>query len=98
MYIVRDIFHLKFGQYRPAKQLIDEALKANLFPQNKHGRFLTDFTGTSYRLIFELGYEKLADFETERQSDMNEKEWRAWYEKFKPLVESSYREILKLVG
>jgi hypothetical protein len=40
MYIICDIFQLKFGHYRLT-------------------RVLTDFTGDSYRLIFEEGYNTL---------------------------------------
>jgi len=32
MYIVRDIFQLKFGHFRPAKALLEEALKKDMMP------------------------------------------------------------------
>ena len=97
MYIVRDIFHLKFGHYKDAKVLMDEAKSKNMFPEGQNMRVLTDFTGTSYRLIMEEGFNSLAEYEKSMSSGMNEKEWQQWYERFKPLVESSYREILKQV-
>ena len=97
MYIVRDIFHLKFGHYKDAKVLMDEAKSKNMFPEGQSMRALTDFTGSSYRLIMEEGFNSLADYEKSMSSGMNEKEWQQWYERFKPLVESSYREILKQV-
>ena len=97
MYIVRDIFHLKFGRYKEAKALMDEAKSKNMFPEGQSMRALTDFTGSSYRLIMEEGFNSLADYEKSMSSGMNEKEWQQWYERFKPLVESSYREILKQV-
>ncbi|HEX6334670.1 MAG TPA: ester cyclase [Flavisolibacter sp.] len=96
-YLVRDIFHLKFGQYREAKKLIDEATEKRLMPEAQGNRILTDFTGASYRLIFEEGYESLADYELSMTTSMRTEEWKQWYEKFKPLVERSYREILKQV-
>jgi hypothetical protein len=60
-------------------------------------RVLSDFTGDSYRLIFEEGFEKLADYEQSLTGSMHKDEWQQWYELFKPHVESSHKEILKLV-
>ena len=97
MFIVRDIFHLKFGHYKDAKVLFDEVKTKNMLPVSGEFRLLTDFTGHSYRLIMESGFNTLADFEKSLGSTMNEEEWKKWYEKFKPLVESSHREILKRV-
>jgi len=97
MFIVRDIFHLKFGNYKEAKALFDEAKNKNMLPDTNSLRVLTDFTGDSYRLIMEESYATLADYEKSLSSGMNEDEWKKWYEKFKPLVDSSHREILKQV-
>jgi hypothetical protein len=97
MYIVRDIFQLQFGHFRPAKALIDEALKAGFMPENKHRRILSDFTGDAYRLVLEHGFESLEEFEASFSSSMNIEEWQRWYEKFKPHVVSSSREIMKLL-
>src|SRR6266571_2027806 len=97
MYIIRDIFHLHFGHYRDAKALVDEAMRKNTMPQAKSLRLLTDFTGDSYRLIFESGYDCLADYERSLTGAMAPTEWKKWYEKFKTHVSSSHREILKEV-
>ncbi len=97
MYIVRDIFYLHFGHYRPAKQLLDEALRAGLLPENKAARVLSDFTGDAYRLIFEEGFDTLAEYEQSLTGSMRKDEWQQWYEKFKPHVERSHRELLKRV-
>ncbi len=97
MYIVRDIFYLQFGHYRPAKQLLDEALKAGLLPENKNARVLSDFTGDAYRLIFEEGFETLAAYEQSLTGSMRKDEWQQWYEKFKPHVVRGHRELLKQV-
>lgn len=96
-YLVRDIFQLKFGQYRAAKKLLDEAVEAALLPSSQQARVLTDFTGDAYRLIFEEGFNSLADYETSLAGEQKAEEWKAWYEGFKPLVEKSHREILKQV-
>ncbi|MEP6617437.1 MAG: hypothetical protein ABJA57_12695 [Ginsengibacter sp.] len=97
MYIIRDIFHLKFGRFKEVKILFDEAKNSNMLPDCKSMRALSDFTGPSYRFIMELSFETLAEFEKSMSSGMNQHEWQLWYEKFKPLVESSHREILKQV-
>lgn len=98
MYIIRDIFQLKFGHYRDAKKLLDEVIKSGLMPVNiNYTRVLSDFTGNSYRLVFEEGFNTLAEFEQSLAGSMQKDEWQKWYEQFKPHVESSHREIMKLV-
>jgi hypothetical protein len=97
MYIIRDIFKLKFGHYKDAKQLLDEAKSKNMLPDAKNLRVLSDFTGDSYRLIMEEGYDSLGDYEKSLNGSMGQKEWKDWYEKFKQHVENSHREILKEV-
>ena len=97
MYIIRDIFHLKFGHYKDAKSLLDEAKNTNMLPQAQGMRVLTDFTGDAYRLILEEGYDTLADYEKSLTSELGQAEWKDWYEKFKQHVTSSHREILKLI-
>lgn len=98
MYIIRDIFHLKFGHYKAAKALLDEAMQKRMMPPDaKNTRVLSDFTGDSYRLIFEEGYDSLAAYETSLTEGMRQGDWQEWYGRFKPHVEKSHREILKLV-
>lgn len=96
-YLIRDIFKLKFGHFKDAKQLLNEALEMDMLPDAKNTRVLSDFTGESYRLIFEEGYNSLQEYEGSLTNSMKANEWQQWYEKFKPHVESSYREILKQV-
>jgi hypothetical protein len=76
MYIIRDIFHLHFGHYRDAKALVDEAKQKNMMPQAKSFRLLTDFTGDSYRLIFESGYDSLTDYEKSLTGAMAQGDWK----------------------
>lgn len=97
MFIIRDIFRLHFGHYKDAKALIEEASKNGMLPEAKTSRVLTDFTGDSYRLIFEEGYETLTDYEKSLGESMGKDEWKRWYDKFKQHVMSSHREILKQV-
>jgi hypothetical protein len=97
MFIVREIFHLQFGRYREAKMLIDEAMQKHLLLQPQGSRILTDFTGEGYRLIVELPYATLADYETDLKKELGGTGWKEWYEKFKQLMRFSEREILKQV-
>lgn len=97
MFIVRDIFQLRFGAFREAKILLDEAYSKGMLPDAKSARILSDFTGDAYRLIFEEGHDSLADYEKSLAASMGKKEWKAWYEKFKMHVTGSHREILKQV-
>jgi hypothetical protein len=97
MYIVRDIFQLKFGHFRPIKLLWEEAMQKDLMPDSKNKRALSDFTGNSYRFIFETSYETLADYEKDLSSTMPKPEMQEWYKKFSEHVESSHREILKVL-
>ena len=98
MYIIRDIFQLKFGHFRDARTLLDQAVRSGIMPQSESLRMLSDFTGNSYRLIFEEEFKSLADYEQSLTSGMAEDEWQNWYERFKQHVDSSHREILKLVS
>lgn len=97
MYIIRDIFQLGFGQFKEAKTLLDEAYRNGLLPDAKSSRILSDFTGDSYRIIFEEGHDSLSDYERFLAESMNKSEWKKWYAKFKGHIQSSHREILKVV-
>jgi hypothetical protein len=95
MYIIREIFHLQFGRYRDAKALIDEGISKKLLLQPPLTRILTDFTGEGYRLIIELPYATLADYEADLKKELGAAGWKEWYDQFKQLVRYSEREILK---
>lgn len=97
MYIVREIFHLQFGRYREAKALLDEGMQKHLLLQPHGSRVLTDFTGEGYRLILELPYSSLAEYEADLKKELGGSGWKEWYEKFKALMRYSEREILKQV-
>ena len=97
MYIIREIFHLQFGRYKEAKALLDEGMQKHLLLQPSGSRVLTDFTGEGYRLILELPYATLADYEKDLKRELSGTGWSEWYGKFKALVKSSEREILKQV-
>jgi hypothetical protein len=97
MYIIRDIFQLRFGAFKDAKVLLEEAYSKGLLPDARSARVLSDFTGDSYRLVFEEGHDSLSDYEKSLTDSMNKAGWKKWYENFKQHVQTSHREILKQI-
>ena len=97
MNVVRDTIYIKFGKAKEAKALTAEFNEILKKYDNTPRRFLTDFTGESYRLVLESTFVDLASFESTLKSHFGQDEWRQWYEKFIPLVNRSEREILTLV-
>jgi len=95
MYVIRNIFQLKFAHYKNVKALIDEGKQMGMF-DHPGTRMLTDFTGEAYRLILEHSHESLAAWE-EDMKNMGKPEWQQWYAKFSEHMDGSYREILKVV-
>ena len=72
-------------------------MQKHLLLQPSGSRILTDFTGEGYRLIIELPYATLADYETDLKKELGGTGWKDWYEKFKALIRYSEREIMKQV-
>jgi len=99
MVVVRNVFRLKFGQARPALELWKEgrAIMMRIEPRASP-RLLTDVVGPSYTFVLEDTYDDLAAFEQAAKRVMGAEEWRAWYQKFLPLVDSGSREIFTIVG
>jgi hypothetical protein len=98
MCIVRDIFHLQFGHFKEVKKLMEQAKHQGLMSsQPVNRRFLSDFTGESYRFIMEEGYNSLNEYELDLSKEMAADAWQQWYAEFKKHVIRSEREILKVV-
>lgn len=96
-FVVRDIFQLKFGHFKPVKGLFNEVRDKEMMQGAKGSRVLTDFTGDAYRLILENGFDSLLDYETAMSTGTSDPEWQQWYKRFMEHVESSHREILKQI-
>ena len=97
MILVRDVFQLKFGKAKDAKEVWKEGVKTNKeFSKIPH-RILTDLTGKAYTLVLETTFDNLGVYENSMKTLMSAAEWKSWYAKFIPLVESSYREIFTIV-
>jgi hypothetical protein len=95
MIVVRDIFQVKFGRMKEAKDVWKEMLK--LFPGQGRPRLLTDLTGQYYTLVLESTYKDLSDYEAFSQKEMAVPGMGALYQKFVPLVDSGKREIFTIV-
>ena len=93
MIVVRDVFRLKFGKAKDVKALMLELKKLMEPEQAKNSRTLFDLVGPSYTMVLETSHKNLADFEASFSTTMGKNEWTEWYQKFIPLMESSYREI-----
>ncbi len=94
MFIVRDIFNLKYGMFKEAMASIRQAVSLGLLPE-KDVRILSDFTGDAYRLIMESGYASLADYEKDLAEGMKDPRFSQFYSVFTSYVSSGHREILR---
>ena len=98
MILVRNVFRLKFGQAKPALALWKEgAAFIRKISPGTSSRLLTDLVGPSYTFVMEDTFKDLAAFELAARNVMGSDEWRAWYQKLVPLVDSGYREIFTIV-
>jgi hypothetical protein len=98
MIIVRNVFRLKFGKAKDALALWKEGREiAQRTGSGEKMRAMTDLVGPFYTLVMEEEYPSLADMEREMQSETGAQEWKGWYQKFVPLVDSGYREVFSLV-
>ena len=97
MILLREVFQLKFGKAKEALALIPEGIALAARGGVKTERVLTDLTGPYYTLVLESTHASLAEFERSLEGELGAAEWSAWYERFKPLVESGRREIFRIV-
>jgi hypothetical protein len=95
MILVRNIFQVKFGRMKEAKDLWKEGIKF-VNPSN-HPRLLTDLTGPFYTLVLETTHKDAAALATDMQNEMSQAGFGAWYQKFIPLVDSGSREMFTIV-
>jgi hypothetical protein len=104
MILVRDVFQVKFGRMKEARDVWKDMFK--VMPAGGAGRgdpasgsnkprLLTDLTGQYYTLVLESTFKDLTDYEA-----FSRKEMAAigpLYQKFVPLVDSGHREIFTIV-
>ncbi len=97
MILVRDVFQLKFGKAREAKELWKKGSAINKKVGYGPGRAMVDLVGSYYTMVFETTYKNLSDYEKTLKRTLGAKEWSVWYKKFMPLVESGHREIYTIL-
>lgn len=97
MIVVRDVFKLKFGKAKEAISLWKEGRDILKSAGHLPDRIMTDYTGTYYTLILETSFKNIAEFEDSLPHLFSNEKYQQWYQKFIPLADSGYREILKVV-
>ncbi len=98
MVVVRNVFKVKFGKMKEAVALMKENMViAKRAGMNEPYRILTDVVGDFYTLVLEISSPNMSGIESTQGQIMGNKEWQANYQKFTPLVDSGYREILNVV-
>jgi len=95
MILVRNVFQIKFGRMKEARELWKEGLKFVNAPNNP--RLLTDLTGQFYTLVMETTHKDLSSLEADMRTDMSQSAFAAWYQKLIPLVDSGRREIFTIL-
>ena len=99
MFLIRNVFRLKFGKTREAlaawKDILDYSSTIGL--DRGSTRVLTDLVGPYYTLILEMTVSSLAEYEEQAKRTMADEGWRTRYQAFTPLVDSGYREIFTIV-
>jgi hypothetical protein len=97
MIVVRNIFQLKFGLAKDAKQKMQEGLAMMKSSGIRESRVCMDMTGPFYTMVLENTYDSLSAFEATHSDMGKDTEWPKWYASFSELVESGHREIYSIV-
>ena len=98
MFIVRDIFQLKFGQSKEATALWKQGVTHIASKAKGGARLLTDVAGAPYyTIILESTWESLSQWEQATKGVRSDPEWQKWYQKVVALTESGRREILSII-
>ncbi len=97
MILVRDVFRLKFGKAKEARALLKEGMRIARQAGGAPVRQLIDLVGPYYTLVLESTHESVTAWESSMGGGMGAEEMAAWYERFKPLVDSGYREIFTVL-
>ena len=95
MILVRNVFHLKFGKAKEAREALKKLNEVNVTLGHRKGRVLSDVTGTSYTFVLEMEVENFA-FMDDMGKAFGNSDWQSAYKDFVPFVESGYREIFMI--
>jgi hypothetical protein len=97
MILVRDVFRLKIGKAKEAKELFREAAVLAKKYDMPVGRAMTDLTGPFYTFVWESTHQSLAEYEASMSDPRGAEDWGKWYQKFAPLIDGGHREMFTLV-
>ena len=97
MILVRDIFQVKFGRMKEAREIWKEMFKVMSAPDGNKPRLLTDLTGQYYTLVMESTFKDLTAYDSFTKTGMGDERVGALYQKFIPLVDSGRREMFTIV-
>lgn len=97
MILVRNVFQLKFGKAKDAKELwkVGSAIAKKVGFGSS--RAMTDLTGSFYTFVMENTFDSLSAYDKAMKDILGNNEWSSWYQKFIPLVESGRREIYTIL-
>jgi hypothetical protein len=96
--LVREVFKLKIGKAKEAKELFKEAQKLGKKYNYPMGRTMTDLTGPYYTFVWETEFKTLGDWESTMNNTTGQEEFGKWYQKFAALLEhGGRREIFTIV-
>ena len=101
MILVREVFRLKIGKAKEAKELWKEANEISRKMHIPEFRALTDLTGPYYTFVLESEHPSLSAWEASMANGGTteaEQQWEKWYKKFMSLLEDGgRREIYTIV-
>lgn len=98
MIVVRNVFRLRVGAAKEAQALWKEYRATFERLSSGSYRTLVDVTGDFYTFVLEGTYPSLAKYEESMEASVGtDPEWKSWYARFAPLIESGHREILRVV-
>lgn len=97
MIVVRNVFHLKWAQSKPARDIWPDG--AALLRKGGVGtmRLLVDVTGRFNTMVHESTYNSFEEFEAFEKTLGGTPGWKEWHDKFSPMVDYGYREVFRIV-
>jgi hypothetical protein len=101
MIVVRDIFQVKYGRAREVLDLFKEgiAMSKSLGYGALGVRLLTDLIGEHYyTVIMETTFESVAEWEQAALAARGSAQWKAWYQKVVPLIDTGERKMYSVVA
>jgi hypothetical protein len=97
MILVRDVFRLRFGKAKEARDLLERGVTALRDAGYPVDRVLADVTGEFYTLVMEARFDSLGDYERSLAEGGGQQDWQAIYRQLVPLVRSGHREVMREV-